>query len=266
VTLAPGEDPDSFLRKYGKKGFSDRMSQAKPIMDFMIEQVMGEEPPSGLEEKVALAERLAPLLSVIPNAIEQELYVKKTASLLGVEARNLMVNSPSTVAKKRKKRDDLATAGKRPKKVVPVWEGELVGLMMNNPEVIDQIKEKIEPEFFKSSELRACVERLFALPEEGLGSDSIKSLILTEDTALAGLLAKYTIEGKKPMDVQGLTDRLRLEHLKDMQRKLQAEIEVAETEGRIQKDNRLVKKKALLSQEVEALKQKLSSEGRNVTE
>ncbi len=263
VTLDKGEDPDSFLRKHGKKGFSEKMAQARPIMDFMIEQIMGDAPPHELEEKVAVADRLSPLLSVIPNPIEKELYLKKISSLLGIEAETLHSTLRSGVAKTREIRDTLKKDGGKSEKKVPVWEGKLLGLMMNHPNLILENKEKVELDYFSDPDLRLVAERFFEAPEDTLNSEGVRSLILPED---APRLSKFFMKEQDPLDNQGIIDRLHQEYLKNKKKKLDKKVEVAERTGRSRDVDQLIREISQISLEMETFQQKIGTEKRDIEE
>ncbi|MEK6776316.1 MAG: DNA primase [bacterium] len=267
VTLAQGEDPDSFLGKYGKKGFSDRMAEAKPIMDFMIEHAIQEMPQQTLDEKVAIAERLIPLLAMIPNPIEQELYTNQVASLVGIDPRTMKATIRSNAAKPWGREDPLSRQGTAPVvKGTPVWEGAMVGLMINHPDLVQQVKERIEPGYFSSPGLRSVVQRIFDYPGGKPGTDAIRSLIPDDDDSLAGVLSGFFIKDHEPIDLHGLIDRVRQEYLKRTKKTLQQEAETAEKQGRDQDATQLAREIYNISLEVETLQQKLGSERRNVRE
>jgi len=264
VTLVQGEDPDSFLGKYGKNGFKDRMAEAKPIMDFMIEHTLKEMPQKTLNEKVSVAERLIPLLSMISNPIEQELYTNQVASLLRIDPGTIRASIRSGAAKLRGKEDPSKKEGTKPGKEAPVWEGALVSLMIHHPDLLQEIKGRIEPGYFSDPGLRSVVQRIFDSPGEKPGPGTIQSLIPAEDASLAGMLSRFLIEDQEPVDLQGLIDRVRQEHLKRMKKTLQEEVEDAEKQGRSREAAQLVREISNISLEVSTLQQRLGTERRNV--
>jgi len=270
VTLPRGEDPDSFLRKQGKNGFSEKMATALPIMDFMIGQIMGEAPPKGLEEKVTVADRLTPFLSIIPNPVEQELYVKKSASLLGINAESLGATIGPGLAKNRKKRDALFKMKERTMNQDRASEGKFVGLLINHPNLISDLKEKVHIDYFRDPGMQSLVERILSLPEEQCNSRSLHALIPPEDTSLTGLLSEFTIKEQATLDIQaeaqGYIESLRLKYLKGTKTKLREDAKIAEEQGKDKEVSKLMESIKALDLEVEALQQKRGSEGRNIIE
>jgi DNA primase len=240
-------------------------------MDFMIEQTMGKTAPKELEQKVAVADKLIPLLSAIPNPIEQELYVKRTASLLGIDTDTLHDSVRSLLAKNRNKRNPAKkiTAEYRSpiqeRKALRNVEGLFVGMLINHPDLIAEIKEKVHLDYFSDPGLRGVVKRLFEMPGDDLNRGNLITLVPSEDSELAGQLAKYSIRDQEPVDLQGFIERLRLEYLKGEKKKLQQQVELAEKQGKDQEVS-LLQEIQKLSLEVNDLQQQLASERRIIAE
>ncbi|MDX1764796.1 MAG: DNA primase, partial [bacterium] len=233
VTLDRGEDPDSFLKKAGRPGFSIKMAEARPIMDFMIHQVVGDEAPATLEGKVEATARLQPMLAAITDPIEQELYIKEVASRMGLEPATLK----QTVLTSRRKgwtKDRTKEERREQASSIPAMEGRFLGLLLSYPQVIPKIRDKIATEDFTHSGLKAAVSRLLALPEEALEQHTLHTLILQEDRTLERQVSRFSLEGEKagPFDVQaeaeGFVRSLRASRLKRQQKELQKQIQSAE--------------------------------------
>ncbi len=257
VVLPDGEDPDSFIRAEGKAGFSEAMSGARPIMDFMMEQSTGGKTPETVEEKVAVTEKLAPLLARIPDAVEQELYLKKAAALLGVEASTLLKKLQSG----RRRSSPGKNAVEKPdeetrKRAIPVWERDFVGWMVEHPEEIAKVRKRILPDYFLDPGLRKVVEAIQELPDSALDRETVSARIQQTDPQLAGSLSGYSLEQRDASDIEGLLSRLHLEHLKNRQKKLQKALKSAE-KGSAEETNFLLEKNQLRMQ-VEHLQRELS--------
>jgi len=266
VSLEAGEDPDSFIRKAGRDGFSDRMSQARPIMDFMMDRVLEEELPKGIPGRVAAAERLLAMLAKIPNPLERELYLEQTARRLEFDLNILKKSGRVRVAKIREKSHALEKRDLQSDRKPPVWEGILVGVMVNHPERIREVQDQVEAGQFSDPGLRFWVERLFALPEEKRTAEEIRSLIRSEEPSRVGLVSGFLVEDYHPEDLPGLLLRLKVEYLRRVKKKLQRELQTAEKQGREEESSRLVRKISRLALEVESLQKQIGSERRNMAE
>ncbi|NOY53899.1 MAG: DNA primase [Deltaproteobacteria bacterium] len=261
VTLPDGEDPDSFIRARGKAGFSEAMAGAQPIMDFMMEQSTGGKTPETVEEKVAVTEKLAPLLSRIPDAVEQELYLKKAASLLGVKDSTLLQKMQSG----RRRPSPGKRAAKKPeeknkKRRIPVWERDFVGWMVEHPEEIGKLRERIVPGHFLDPGLRKVVEAIQKLPDSALDRETVSARIQQTDPQLAGSLSQYSLEERDLPDIQGLLGRLELEHLRNRLTRLQEKL--INTEKGSEEETQFLLEKNQLRLQVENLTSELGREKR----
>ncbi|KPL01064.1 MAG: hypothetical protein AMJ91_01855 [candidate division Zixibacteria bacterium SM23_73_3] len=79
LTLRPGEDPDSFVRKFGVEAIRQKIQKAKPFIDFKHESLGRDfgELPIREQEKVIL--NLAETAGKITDQIRRNLFIKKIA-------------------------------------------------------------------------------------------------------------------------------------------------------------------------------------------
>lgn len=80
VTLPPGEDPDSFLVRFGTESFRQKIDQAPPLLDLSIEQVWRKE-GGGVVGQGRAIKRITHLLSLIPEEVEKNLYIQRVAEI-----------------------------------------------------------------------------------------------------------------------------------------------------------------------------------------
>ncbi len=84
VSLPGGEDPDSFIRMYGKEAFIERIRKAERLLDFALKETLkGVE--KDIESKVKGAEEALNLIIKIPSSIERAHYIKRASEVLGIE-------------------------------------------------------------------------------------------------------------------------------------------------------------------------------------
>ncbi len=60
--LPPEHDPDSFVRKEGSKAFEERLSRARPLSEFLLEELKGRVDPGTAEGRSRLVHEAKPLL------------------------------------------------------------------------------------------------------------------------------------------------------------------------------------------------------------
>lgn len=84
VVLPQGEDPDSFILKYGKTAFQEKVDSALPLFDFVMEKTIAQYDLSTPRGKVFACDAIKPFLEIIPDPIERDLYLQKAALRIGV--------------------------------------------------------------------------------------------------------------------------------------------------------------------------------------
>ncbi len=82
VGLAPGEDPDSYLRDHGRAAFEERLTEARPFFDYFLHRLRGQVDFSTVAGKTEAADRLRPLIRATRNVIEAEDYLQRLAQAL----------------------------------------------------------------------------------------------------------------------------------------------------------------------------------------
>ncbi len=80
--LAPGEDPDSLLRKRGPSAIDDALSKAVDLLDFAIDDKLRNAPQTGLPDLIANS--LLPWLQQIADPIRRAVYVQKLSQQTGI--------------------------------------------------------------------------------------------------------------------------------------------------------------------------------------
>ena len=84
AALPPGEDPDSFVKKHGARGFEDIADKAKDLFDYKLDLLTQKFGGEKIRDKAAIAGEMLPTISRVKNAIVKSAYLKKLAERLGV--------------------------------------------------------------------------------------------------------------------------------------------------------------------------------------
>ncbi|MCW8922069.1 MAG: DNA primase [Gammaproteobacteria bacterium] len=91
--LPDGEDPDSMIRTEGKEKFERRLASAKPLSEFLFEQLSEDLNTQSSEGKSLLTEKAKPLLSKLPESVFKDLLYQKLAELTGLNINKLQLES-----------------------------------------------------------------------------------------------------------------------------------------------------------------------------
>jgi DNA primase len=84
LTLPPGEDPDSFIRKRGPEAYREALGNAKLFIDYIMERT-GERHDVGTPRgKATFLNDVLPTLALIPSHVERVAYVSRLAERAGI--------------------------------------------------------------------------------------------------------------------------------------------------------------------------------------
>lgn len=84
--MPAGEDPDSLVRREGKKAFEDRIAGAREFFDYWIEREVVEVDLASLSAKMQLARNLAETVARVHDPLMRGEVVSKVSARLGVPA------------------------------------------------------------------------------------------------------------------------------------------------------------------------------------
>ena len=93
VTLDAGDDPDSFLRKQGAEAMRERLAAAQPALELFIDATLKASGES-IEGRARGAEKVLPLIKLVPSEMERNLYLKALAQRTGIDEQLLLRGRP----------------------------------------------------------------------------------------------------------------------------------------------------------------------------
>jgi DNA primase len=221
--MPAGEDPDTYLGKYGVGPFLELVSGALPVFEFFFRDICRQADIGSVEGKVAVLGEVAARLGKITDEVERDLYIREIARYLAIEendVRRKMGSSkfsspaPSPVRERRKGN------------VGP--EEMLLSLMGKYPDVARQVAE-FGPESIFRPELLKVAESIIIHAVETNGIDwsrildtvdsreercRLASLLVLEehieemDVGKAVEQCRRTLERIALREIKGLTVRL----------------------------------------------------------
>ncbi|MBL7685149.1 MAG: DNA primase, partial [Deltaproteobacteria bacterium] len=83
ILLEKEEDPDSFLRKFGKEAFEKKIKSARNLFEVFIDKTLSEF-PRDISGKTASLQALKPSLLKLQHSIERNLYIRRLGEKLEV--------------------------------------------------------------------------------------------------------------------------------------------------------------------------------------
>src|SRR5690606_23111959 len=99
-----GEDPDSFVMKYGAEAVRERMAQAVSFVDFVTSQLRADGKLDSPEGRAQAVHQIVGMLSKMDDALRREFYIHHIAQTYGIYE-NLLYQELAKVMKGAKRRE-----------------------------------------------------------------------------------------------------------------------------------------------------------------
>ncbi len=168
--LPEGEDPDSLVRKEGLTAFTERLTGALSLPDYLFQTLVGQVDLTRLDGRARLVELARPLLSNVAQGALRELMLARLADLsrLPLEKLSKLVDSP-----REPQGNPVGRKGVRPSTAMPSLVQNAVALLLQHPQLGRLVG---DPEVFLVSDgpgiplLVAIMRLLNAQPDLKTGS------------------------------------------------------------------------------------------------
>jgi DNA primase len=194
--LAPGHDPDTFLRAHGAQAFAERLDAARSILSYALDRAAADsEGASGRRARANAFARVALLLAKVGDAEEATALSREAALKLGVDPTQLWIESQRLQSALSR-----PTASPPPVTASPprgtTRHRDLVTLLLHSMEARRELLPLIGETDLGEATLRQLVSRLQQTP------DADAATLMTDLTDDArNLLAALLIEERKVEDV-----------------------------------------------------------------
>lgn len=160
VSLPGGRDPDLAVKELGVEGFKDCLKNAKPLVDFVIDQIVARWDITILDNQIACVNEILPILSKISHEVERIEYLKLAANKIQISDQALLEElkkisfsrpeTPKITSKKRK---------------TPSHEEYLVVALLWKPDLIMSFKDQLDPAYFTDPVLKKVISEVLALED-----------------------------------------------------------------------------------------------------
>ncbi|MCI0527805.1 MAG: toprim domain-containing protein, partial [Nitrospira sp.] len=195
VMLPGGEDPDSFIKKYGATAFKDLLSKPVGLLDFALQQIVSNASKKTIEEKLRIINEVLPVLAKIPNHVERSHYLKWVADQLGVQERDLGMELARSLKQSKKvpKQETLLTTKLAPQ--FPVEEEMLIKLLLQGRVRVDTLQDRVQPEDFTDPRLGQLFTFALATAHHG-GEVQIRELLkaIMSDSEINPLVSAWSLQ------------------------------------------------------------------------
>lgn len=246
AVLDKGHDPDSFIRKFGPRGFDVAVKKAKSLFDYKLSILNERFDNSEPEGKAEIVTQMLSTISRVRNAVIKAEYIKKLSEELLVKE-DAIWQELKELARSSKKRNIMKDKGKLAQKTINVLPAEkiIVKLMLEDMSVVNIVKENLKPFNFKNPDVRHLVETLFSLDTQESMLDATKLINFLGDKVESNVITYIVNDEVDIRDKErNLSDCIRTikkqekdDKLKDIQNRLQ----VAQKNGYGEESRNLLK-------------------------
>jgi len=206
ITLPDGEDPDTFVRKFGREKLEGQLGQAVDVLERKIQILQRGGWFKDLRRKRVALDRLLPTIAAAADAITRGLYMARTAEAVGVSEdvlqRELRQRAggprgpgrerpadtervePDARVRRAERRRELGTEGLSA-------ERELVRLLLHRRQFVESAAEQVGLDDFRDDRLASIFRGLVESPDAPMDAlamplDDEGVALLNELTSNAG--------------------------------------------------------------------------------
>ena len=244
VSLPQGLDPDLFVRRNGIQSFKEKVQEAKGLFDYKLGVLKSHYNSEEIEGKAKIAHQMLESINKFKNAVLKSEYIKRLAQELDVKEDALLQEARKIKEQKTYAREELKI-NKKALNINPT-EKLLLKLMLEEKELIQHIKESLEPADFQDERTSRIVSIMFDLIEQGKSIEPrlLMNYLPEEDISQLISESMFLPEGLSSHNKERVADdcirRLKSEKLRLKRHNLHNQIETAQNLGEEEKLQRLM--------------------------
>ena len=204
LVLPKGDDPDSFIRKYGKEEFKKAADKSMSIINFLSNTAIKKYGLS-IEGRINILDEMKFHLAGVEDSAARSLYVRELSEILGIDEKAVLEKVRHAVEKKGsripfqltetqdKTSDPAMKMGKQPES--DRREMQILSLMLQYSEIRTEIKSRSILDFFYSDRLKKIGKLMESIqcPEETFIVNVMSGAENDEDRKLIASLAMTEI-------------------------------------------------------------------------
>jgi DNA primase len=95
--LAPGEDPDTFVRTRGRQAYSERLRRSQPYLEYLLDGIAAKHNLNATEGRANFVDEALGKMGLVKDRTRQELFVKEVAGKAGVSEDAIWARTKKTV-------------------------------------------------------------------------------------------------------------------------------------------------------------------------
>ncbi len=219
VSLPQGQDPDSFVRKKGKKSLEAILRNPPSFFDFKLSYLRGKYDMSKVSSKAAVVKEVAASVGKISDPVRRQLWIKELSQNFSIPEDAIMRSMPRT----RLERDESEATVLLPSP--EQLELRLLGLMLSDEQAFNFAREELSVDDFFGATSKELAQRIFGPKDDGREVKPADVLSSVPDRESLALVSRAMMAVGPGFDAtgecRGLVSRMKENRLKrTMEQKL----------------------------------------------
>jgi DNA primase len=233
VSLPQGFDPDLFVRKNGIESFKEKINQAQNLFDYKLRILKSRYNAKDIQAKALICAEMLPTINRFKNAILKTEYIKRLSQELDI-TEDAILQELKKIKEDRPYLDLGAQELNKKAAQINPTEKLLIKLMLEETELINQIREKLQPGDFQDDKTSRIVSLLFELVDQGKNIEPSKLINYLNDETIAQVICESTLLPEIPAQnkeniVDDCVRRIKKENLRLKKQRLHEQIKTAQS-------------------------------------
>ena len=233
IMLPRGEDPDSFVRKFGPEALQQKIDQALGFPEFIRQTLDTPFERMTPRQKEAILKDLIQIASQSSGNIRRELFLKDTARVFDINLDTLMNDLDKLLGKITEKQPESQTEQKT--RLADNLQFQILAVLLENPFLLDKAEFELNPDEFSNSEYKSIYGQILKLKTEGQTVDASSLVGKFTDPEMQKIITRASTLELGTTDTEGLYDnsvmRLKLLNYQNRLLELSQAIKSAQSSG-----------------------------------
>ena len=251
ASLPAGDDPDTFVRRYGGDAYSERLRRSQPYLEYMLDRLAASFNLRSSEGRASFVDAALPILDRIPDRTRQELFVKEVAGRAGVSEDAIWPRARKAVTSRQIAPSNSQLPGL---KDVTKAEKGLIWLLVHDPAPALDAIDSLDPADVEGLASSSVLDLARKLNQDKRFSPStlLERLSTEEARLVTGVASETEAHALDASECARIVRRLRLERERGtVQRELDRLQQRPDADGELES---LLMRKMDLIREIEALR------------
>ena len=242
LVLPQGEDPDSYVNRYGPEAFEQRLEEAVPIFDFYLTQALVRM-DTGVDGKIKVLNEVLPILMELEQGATRFLYVQRFSERTGINEGIVWEELSRWKGREVKRRDTSKlkhqlTSSQDPKRYGS--DIQFLNLLVHYPETVETFKDQEWELIVSDPDILKIIRILMG---KGAGDEGLDSIEKSLDSTTAREQLRVTMLSQSFYAEEMVEKAVGDFKKKIMKNKITQSISHAKAEGDIELLNRLIRAK-----------------------